>query len=732
MKISLMKNFILTLSIILSNSIYSQNIERDSVVVLVNKAARAYQTLDTKKSLQYAQIALNQAYEINDNLLIAKTYNILGLNYTEYSEFIKAEEVFLKGLAAIEATDDIVVKSWLETNIANLYQVNFKDYNKAILYHFRSLENSKKLNSEYDILLTILNLGILHFDKHEYVKGYSYVKEAEKYLFKINEPEIFITYNSLNALYHISKKEYNIAEKFYSEALKYCDDEKGLTLTSTHAMELYGDISKFYTEQGDKSKGYDFLLKHIELKDSIYSKERSEAILNYVNKIDLDLYKREILKIEKLNDQQQRTIFYSKIVGGLLIFIALNLLFFVILLKRSQKQKNKLIRQIESKNIQLEISKVQAEELSELKSQFISNVSHELRTPLYGVIGLAKILEQDYPILKDNKILQALNFSADYLMNLINDLLQLQKIEANSVTLEKHTYAINHEIKNIVNSLSVIAHKNNNIIKLEQTNFAHEIIEVDKLKLNQILYNLISNALKFTHNGSVSITITEKQLSDKRAELTYVIEDTGSGISNENMEIIFEKFAQFNTKGSDYQGTGLGLPIVKQLVDIFGGTIELESEVDKGTKATFTIPCTIYKNQDELKNSKKNINLAELNIQVLLIENNEINRIVNQRNFENHNIPCTIVVSAKEALLKLEQNTYSIILTDINMPEIDGFMFTKMIREKGITTPVIALTAYSKQDIAQELEQTDIHDVVTKPYDFDYLLHVIYKNVIKN
>lgn len=732
MKSPVNKNFILLLFAIISFTGAAQKVERDSIISLIAKSSRAYQVLDTKKSLQYAQKALNQAYEINDKLLIARIYNVLGLNFTEYAEFKKAEEAYLKGLNALEGTNDIAIKSWIETNIANLYQANFKDYNKAIYYHFRSLENSKKLNSEYDILLSILNLGILHFDKKEYEKGYVYIKEAEKYLFKINEPEIFIAYNSLNALYHQSKKEYDIAEKYFTEALKYCNDGEYLDVDSTHTMVLYKEIADFYALIGDKEKAYDYLKKQVRVKEALYSKEKADAIASYANQFDLDLYKREITKIEKLNEQQQKTIFYSKIVGCLLIFIALNLLLFIILLKRSQRQKNKLIKQIESKNIQLEVAKAKAEELSDLKSQFISNVSHELRTPLYGVIGLSKILEQDYPILKGNPVIEALNFSADYLMNLINDLLQLQKIEASGITLEKQAYFINNEIKNIVDSLSIIAHKNKNIIKIVDTSLIAEVVETDKLKLNQILYNLISNALKFTSEGLIIIGIEQRKLLNDQFELEFKIQDTGCGISKENLQVVFEKFSQFNMKSSDYQGTGLGLSIVKQLIDVFGGTILVQSELNVGTIITFKIPCNTYSQGDVVEANKDCVDFTALDINILLIENNEINRIVNQRYFENYQIPCTIVSTAKEALEVLERNTFSIILTDINMPDIDGFKLSRMIRDKGIKTPIIALTAYSKQDIASDLAKTEIHDVVTKPYDFEYLLQVIHETLVLN
>ena len=722
------KVLLLTLFTLAALPNQAQLVQRDSVVNLVTAAGRAYQNLDNKKSLQYAEKALNQAYAINDNELIARVYNIIGLNFTEYNEYKKAEDAYLKGLERLKNSDDISVLSWIESNIGTVYQVHFKDYDKAIYYHVRSLENSKKLNSEYDILSSLLNIGILYFDKFEFEKGFTYVKEAEKYLLKVNEPEVLIAFNSLNALYYQHKKDFKTAEKFYLEALEYCDDE--IDITAAHSMELYDDISNFYASNNNKEKAYDYLVKHIALKDSIYSKEKMDAIANYANQMDLDLYKQEITKIEKLNEEQEKIIFYAKIIGVLFVFIALNLLFVILLLRRNQNQKNRLISQIENKNIQLELAKEQAEELSELKTQFISNVSHELRTPLYGVIGLSKILEQDFPVLKGNRIIKSLNFSADYLMNLINDLLQLQKIEAKVAILEKQYYDINEEINFIVDSLSTIAHNNKNKISINQSELKLPAVKTDKLKLNQILYNLISNALKFTSSGTITISINQHILEANKIELEYCIQDTGNGISNQNLEVIFDKFSQFHTKGMDYQGTGLGLSIVKKLITIFEGSIDVKSEVGVGTTFTFRIPCEQINNNLEISYQNK-IDWKGLNINVLLVENNEINRLVNQHQFNQHQIPCTIVPSAREALAILEHSSFSVILTDINMPEINGFQFAKKVRDNGFTMPIIALTAYSKQDLIEDLDTTEIQDVVTKPFDFEYLLSIIHKYVVK-
>lgn len=723
---------LLFFKIIFIQSAHGQKVEisNDSLRKIVVEAGRAFEKLDNKSSLEYSQKALNLAYETQNYAYIARIYNLLGLNYTEFTDYRKAEDAYLKGIDAAIKANELEVESWLDSNLATLYQVHFKQHDKALDYHLKSLAYSKKIESDYDILLSYLNITILFFDIDNYKDGIVYLNKADDYIFKINEGATYITYYSLYALYYNHFKNYEKAEESYLLSLKYCEDNR-YDLQGVHAMELYDDIAHFYAAHNDKNKGYDYLVKHLTLKDSLYSVEKTETIANYATKIDLDSYKREISAIEKKNEQQQQTIFYSRIIFVLLIFLALTLVGFVAYLVQTQKQKNNLILEIEQNNKLLAEAKAEAERLSESKSQFIGKVSHELRTPLYGVIGLANILEQDFPILKNNKILNSLNFSANYLMNLINDLLQMQKIEANAVKVEKNVYNINHEIKHIRESLNTIAHRNKNEIITSTENFEHELVEVDKLKLNQILYNLISNALKFTTEGRVTIHVKQKVISSTVLSLEYAIEDTGNGISEENLAVIFDRFSQFHTQGTDYQGTGLGLSIVKQLIDLLGGAIKVESTVGKGTIFTFSIPCKVVTTKDvSYKASDISKQLATMDLDILLVENNEINRLVNKRNFENHQIACTLTSSAKEAIDLLEDKKFSIILTDINMPEIDGFEFVKILREKGIYTPVIALTAYTREDIMPQLSKSDIQDVVTKPFDFEHLLRAIY-NILK-
>ena len=700
-------------------------VSKDSVQTLVRLSSNFYESGENKKSISLAQQALNLSLTNKYDELLASTYNIIGLNYTEFGDYKKAEEIYLKGLAISVKTNNSLIASFINSNLGTLYQVYFKNHNKAVQYHLESLNYALEKNLDFDILASYLNISIVYYDVLDYSNMYKYLNLSKPYLLKINDDSFFITYHSLLAQYYDYKGDFVSAEKNFKLAEKHCPDKIDNSLINSHAMDLYDDIGYFYERHNKKALGYDYLKKHLALKDTLYSIDKTQTIADYAAKMDVEDFKREASEMERLNDQQQKTIYYSKVVYVLSGVLALFLIVLIVFLFKAQNRKNNLIKEEKRINESLRIAKLKVEELSEAKTQFIGKVSHELRTPLYGIIGLADILNQDFPILRNHVALKSLHFSARYLMNLINDILQLQKIESNTVKIETQNYIVKEEINGLIESLKVLAHKSKNNLSVQYQNLTSEILMLDKLKLNQILFNLLSNALKFTQKGEVTLTINEVVIKDKISELQITVQDNGIGISQENLDYIFDKFTQYNTNGTDYQGTGLGLSIVKQLIHILGGNIKVSSALGEGTTFVFTIPCeqgvdeTSFSNQDLFQEIDFN------SLQILLIENNEINRLVNERTFANFNIPCTIVSSAKQALDLLEIKTFDIILTDINMPEMDGFEFSKYIRSKGDKTPIIALTAYTREDVNEDLVPAGINDLVTKPFEFRTLIKCI-------
>ncbi|UYW02262.1 response regulator [Flavobacterium agricola] len=430
--------------------------------------------------------------------------------------------------------------------------------------------------------------------------------------------------------------------------------------------------------------------------------------------------------MSKLHAQQNKTIAYTQLIYILLFGLLLFLAYSTYVLVKQYQVKNKMLQQIAFQNAELALAKDAAESRVLVKNQFIGKVSHEIRTPLYGIIGLTKVLEQDFTYLKQNKIIKALKFSSDYLMSLINDLLQLQKIEANAVKIEPSAYEIESEIKGIVSSLQPIANANNNQVQIHVSACSDSFIVIDKIKLNQILYNLISNALKFTKNGKVAVVIKQMQVAANQLLLQIQITDSGVGIASKNKSKLFDKFVRFNLKDSEYVGAGLGLSIVKQLVNVLQGEINVKSKLNVGTTFFVSIPCKNFQQQEDKPTAIANkITVDYKKLRLLLVENNEISRLSCQRMFEKHEIQCCMVQSGEAALELIKKQHFDVILTDINMPEMTGFELATYIRNLNKNMPIIALTAYNKEDVYNEIKKHQINDVVTKPFNFETLINAI-------
>ena len=387
---------------------------------------------------------------------------------------------------------------------------------------------------------------------------------------------------------------------------------------------------------------------------------------------------------------------------------------------------------LEITNEELFKAKEQAEEASNIKSQFISTISHELRTPLYGVIGTTDIIEEEHPELKNSPHLKALKFSANYLLSLVNDILKVYKIEENKVVLENKVFCLEDVVKNIKESLETIARRNNNKIEINIDNRIPQFLIGDKIRLSQIIINLMSNSLKFTQNGRVNLNAFLNNVIGEDYFIEFKVIDTGIGIPKKYQQAVFEKFVQIERKEDDYQGTGLGLTIVKKLISLFKGSIDLHSEEGKGTTITFIIPFKNgnSKNQDFIENVEVDFTQFKP-YNILVVEDNKINQAVTKRLLENHKFFCDIVDDGFAALSNLESKNYDAILMDINMPKINGFETSKLIRAKGITTPIIAVTAFEKEEIIDKAKDAQINDVVVKPFEASKLFQIIHELITK-
>ncbi|WP_010522149.1 response regulator [Aquimarina agarivorans] len=379
---------------------------------------------------------------------------------------------------------------------------------------------------------------------------------------------------------------------------------------------------------------------------------------------------------------------------------------------------NKLLKQ---KNAELIAEKERAENASAVKAQFLSTITHELRTPLYAVTGLTHLLLEENPTENQKEHLNSLRFSGEYLLSLINNILDLNKLEANKVEVEITSFNLKKRISDVLIALNKAAEDRGNKLNLNFDSKIPKRVKGDPLKISQILINLIGNAIKFTKNGQINIHVLKvKDVDGNKMVLYFEVEDNGVGISEKKKYDIFENFNQESLEvNRKYGGTGLGLSIVKNLLSLLDSEIKLNSTVGKGSKFFFELEFGLYQESEITKKEKalSTINFKEMEgRRVLIVEDNKINQLITRKILEKNKIICEVADNGEIAVEKAKKFSYDLILMDIHMPGISGVEATNQIRKFDMRTPVIALTAVTLADHMDEFYANGITDVIPKPY----------------
>lgn len=693
----------------------SETISDTKINKLVKQAWNDFKDSNFEKSLIASRIALNQATLLKNNYLIAKSYKIIAGNYSELSEFDKAIFFYNKSLFYANKTNNDSIKYSLHNNLGNIYCFEKKQFDKGISYYKKSIAYSLKINGMEQVYFTNVNIAWAYFDIGKFKEGYPYLKFVGNNIGKYGDQSTEIVVNMLNGMYSSFKNEDDTANAYFLAAIAAgINSEERSDLSYAHL-----EYSKFLTKIEKYREAYEHLTSYNQITEELYNQEKLKKASIAGFNLELDEYKRQIDKIENEKISQYQSLKKSRIIVILFVLVSLILLVLIITLIKNIRFKKK-------HNLELLKAKEIAEEASLLKTQFISTISHELRTPLYGVVGITNMLLEEHKELSRSQHLSSLKFSARYLLSLVNDILQINKIEENKVVLENLTFNISDEITMIKNSLSFLSQKNNNKINIYIDPKIPEYLIGDKLRLAQILMNLVSNALKFTKNGEVEVKVDLLKIEGKNYFLDFLIKDNGVGIATVDQSKIFEKFVQVGRKDEDYQGTGLGLSIVKRLLGLFGSTITLESEVGQGTSFSFVIPF-----EHDPEKTKKIIDEIEVDLtsnevhKILIVEDNLINQLVTKKIIEKNNYICKVVDDGFGALEILEKETFDLILMDINMPLMNGFETSKRIRLKDVKTPIVALTAFDKDEITDEAISSGINDIIIKPFEPVKLFKII-------
>ena len=395
---------------------------------------------------------------------------------------------------------------------------------------------------------------------------------------------------------------------------------------------------------------------------------------------------------------------------------------------------NRLQSRLERDFIRLNRLKLKAEETSKLKSEFLANMSHEIRTPINGIVGMSYLVLQTNLTTKQRNYITKIENSAKSLLSIINDILDLSKIESGKLIIDKVEFNLDKLIENTLDLIKFQARKKEIDIKIEYERDIPRELYGDSLRVSQILNNLFSNAVKFTQNGG-KITLSVSRIAKDRFK--FIVKDTGIGLTKEEQQKIFRAFSQADGSTTrDYGGTGLGLTISKQLVELMSGKIWVESEYGVGSSFIFEIELKEAREKrenikyiepiDRDKKLKYNINMLR-GCRILLVDDNEINQEIVMGLLENSKIELDIVSNGREAIERFKPNIYTLILMDIQMPIMDGYEATKIIREKDRDIPIIAITANAmKDDIAKSLKY-GMNSHINKPISVEELYETILK-----
>ncbi|KUJ62773.1 histidine kinase [Flavobacteriaceae bacterium CRH] len=704
----------------------NNNVTVAKIEALTKQACDYLDETNYEKSLEKSGIALQYAFDIKNDTLISRNYNIIGINFHDLGEVDKAVFFYKKALFYAERSNVVSLKMMITSNLGNLYFFEKKMYGKGIAYYKESLKFGKKEKYQKEVAITNLNIVWSYFKIGSYNEGLPYLHYINKHQNDLKGKSNDIALNFLNGMYLASVNDNAKANEYFLKAISYRNSkEEKQDLSYAHL-----EYSKFLTKIGNHKEAYAQLAAYNKITEQIYNDEKLKKATTAGFNLELDEYKRQIEKIENEKISQYQSLKKSRIIVILFIIISFILILFIITLIKNIRFKKK-------HNLELLKAKEIAEEASLLKTQFISTISHELRTPLYGVVGITNMLLEEHKELSNSQHLSSLKFSARYLLSLVNDILQINKIEENKVVLENLTFNISDEISMIKNSLSFLSQKNNNVISIFIDPNIPEYLIGDKLRLAQILMNLVSNALKFTKDGQVDILVNLNNVQGKFYYLEFNVKDNGVGIAIVDQGKIFEKFVQVGRKDEDYQGTGLGLSIVKRLLGLFGTTILLQSDIGEGTSFSFTIPfeCDPAKTKKIIDKIHVDLTTSEV-YKILIVEDNVINQLVTRKIIEKNNYICKVVDDGFRAIQILENEDFDLVLMDINMPLMNGFETTKRIRQLGIKTPIVALTAFDKDEITDEAISSGMNDIIIKPFEpvklFKIINYLIYetKNVV--
>jgi len=376
----------------------------------------------------------------------------------------------------------------------------------------------------------------------------------------------------------------------------------------------------------------------------------------------------------------------------------------------------------------------EAQEGLKAKSEFLSTMSHEIRTPLNSVIGMAHLLKRSEPRRDQQEHLNVLLFSANNLLSIVNNILDYNKIEAGKISIEQIAMDLPAMARNIISGLQNLADDKMVTLKFENDPLLTRKLMGDPTRTSQVLNNLVHNAIKFTKEGWVCLSLKVEKMEFGKVTIRVSVTDTGIGIAPEKQHLIFERFTQADSSTSrSFGGTGLGLSISKKILEMQGCKLQLKSQPGKGSEfyftQTFALTDQMLETGMELNNQPQDDIKALQGISILLVEDNPLNVLVAKAFLERCGALIDVADNGEESLEKFNAGKHRLVLMDLDMPVMDGYEATRLLRKRGETLPVIALTASLPKEVESEVYAAGLTDIIVKPFDPDELFRVILQHL---
>ena len=697
---------------------------------------------------------------LQEHLDQAKLDGDRGNYYNAIDNYEKALEVAVK-------INDKSSQGKIHTKIAKVEFLVGKE-DQANIALSKAIQIQREISDYGNLAITYNIKGVIHSTKEEYKNALEYFKSANN-LFEQEDLEEYTSEVTLNiAKVYIAEKRYEEAKnqlektiiitkkhdqkrrlssaliesgKVYSALnntkMALSQTEEGLSIAQANHIleninEAFVTLSDIHEKNGDYKRSFDYIKKHIHLSDSILNIKRENLPLGITGQ-NINKYKdAENAQLKAQIDEVTAESAFTRITTILSIALITILSLLTLSLYKNNNIRLNTNTMLHKKNDELIVAKEKAELASKTKANFLSTVTHELRTPLYAVTGLTNMLLDEDP--KEHQIphLKSLKFSGDYLLTFINDILQINKIEANKVELDPEHFNLKNKIENVMSALSNSANDQGTKLHFSYEDGLPESFIGDQLKISQILINLLGNAIKFTKDGDIWVRAYKTNVKDNMYNLRFEIEDNGIGISKEKQDQMFDSFSQGSVQiNRKYGGTGLGLSIVKGLIQILKGKIHLKSELGKGSTFFFEIPLEYDKEADKPKVEevkKENImgDLDLTNVKILIVEDNKINQMITKKILNKMNLYCDVVDNGEAAVEQVKETAYDVVLMDIHMPGISGLEATKIIRTFDKELTIFALTAVTLEDKMHEFGEAGFDDIISKPFkqeDFETKLH---------